>query len=97
MTRSPSSIAPKLATWALVAVVALSLGACGRKSGLALPPAAAPQTAAGEPVRDQAGNPVTETQTGPSASTLFGPPGDEPAPQAAPGQKKRFFLDPLLD
>ncbi|MBR1220728.1 hypothetical protein JQ557_22190 [Bradyrhizobium sp. U87765 SZCCT0131] len=72
----------------LLAVAALTLGACGRKSGLDLPPsAAASPTAQAAP----------ETP-GAAGDALFGSPAaSERVGNVPKGQKKPFILDPILD
>jgi predicted small lipoprotein YifL len=79
--------------WTIVVlgVAALALGACGRKAGLDMPPAAyAPPAPAAAPVDTQA--------EAASKPTLFNPGfGMDAAPAAPKGQKKSFLLDPLLD
>ena len=74
--------------WAVVllSVVALSLGACGRKGPLDLPPSAsgAPVAAARDTDAETAARP-----------TLFSN-GADAAPAAPRGTKKPFILDPLL-
>jgi predicted small lipoprotein YifL len=77
---------------ALVAAIiaALGLSACGRNGGLELPPgpATSQPTAAAAPDVSASGTPQ---DTG--AKTGFDAYGN---PVAPPGQKKPFFLDPLL-
>jgi len=80
--------------WTIVVlgVAALALGACGRKSGLDLPPTAyaPPPPTAAAPVDTQA-----EVASRPS---VFNPGyGNDAPPAAAKGRKKSFVLDPLLD
>lgn len=73
-------------------VLALVLGGCGRKSGLDLPPnasvapAGAPGQAQAQPAPDAA-----------AASQIVNSAGTSDAPRAAPGTKKPFFLDPILN
>jgi predicted small lipoprotein YifL len=71
-----------------VALVALALGGCGRKSGLDLPPQAAAQPAAGQatPVQPPRSNPLGLFEA-----------DEEDRPIAAPGQKRRIVLDRILD
>jgi predicted small lipoprotein YifL len=79
---------------AVVAVAALSLSACGRKGPLDPPPSAAisqPPPAASRPSALTSAAPPTPEETG--VKTGFDAQGN---PVAAPGQKKNFFLDPLL-
>ncbi|ETR77090.1 hypothetical protein X566_05230 [Afipia sp. P52-10] len=72
-----------------MALIALALGGCGRKSGLDLPPQAAAQpAAAGDTVQaPRSSNPLSVFDT-----------EDDDRPAAAPqGQKRRIFLDNILD
>ncbi len=78
--------------WAVVllSVVALSLGGCGRKGGLDMPPSAngGPTTLSAAPDSE------AEAAAKPS---VFNPNYGTDAPPAAPrGGKKSFVLDPLL-
>ncbi len=75
--------------WAIAILVAaaLSLGGCGRKGGLELPPSAqvaAPALAEAPVVSGPAPNPVYDTSP------------DEPPVAASKGRRKTFILDPLL-
>jgi predicted small lipoprotein YifL len=70
------------------AMLALTLGGCGRKSGLDLPPQAAAQPAPGQLA------PAEPPRTNPLG--LFDPV-EEDRPIAAQGQKRRIFLDNILD
>jgi predicted small lipoprotein YifL len=74
--------------WAVVVLVvaALSLGACGRKGPLDLPPTATSPTANVAP-----GDTEAEAKTTP----LFSPNSSD-VPVAPKGPKKPFILDPLL-
>jgi predicted small lipoprotein YifL len=65
----------------------LALGGCGRKGALDLPPTGAAPTATSDTAVAPAGN---------SPFGVFSPP-PEAKPSAAPGQKKRIILDPILD
>ncbi len=70
------------------ALLALSLGGCGRKSGLDAPPQASVQPGPGDPAQAQ--------------SQPRGPLGlfdavEEDRPVAAQGKKRRIILDPILD
>jgi predicted small lipoprotein YifL len=69
-----------------VAVLALALSGCGRKSQLDPPPQAAVQPAPGEQPRPPQQNPLG----------LF-EPEQEDRPVAAQGQKRRIILDRILD
>jgi predicted small lipoprotein YifL len=78
--------------WAavLLSAVALSLGGCGRKGGLDLPP-----TANGGPTTLSAA-PDSETEAA-NRPSVFNPSyGADAAPAASKGGRKSFALDPLL-
>jgi hypothetical protein len=86
----------------MAAVAALSLSACGRNGSLEMPPGPLlsgpppPGPALSEPpprpvVSGESGAPLTSHEA--LARTGFDVHGN---PAAAPGQKKPFFLDPLL-
>ena len=81
---------PAVSGWAIVllSVVVLSLGGCGRKGALDLPPSASGANAAVAPAD-------TGVETG-TKSGLFNSNVDS-APTAPKGRKKSFVLDPLLD
>jgi predicted small lipoprotein YifL len=75
-------------------IAVLSLSGCGREGPLELPPGPAPGTPA-----------VTSQLTSPDGTPAPGSPQDTAAktgfdaqgnPVAAPGQKRFFILDPLL-
>jgi predicted small lipoprotein YifL len=74
-----------------VALLALALGGCGRKSKLDSPPQASIQPAPGQ----QPDGRMQEPQRG-NPLGLFDADEDE-KPVAAPGQKRRIILDPILD
>jgi predicted small lipoprotein YifL len=79
-TRAPSR-------WAviLLAAAALTLGACGRKAGLDLPPNASAQA-------------DTAVETARAAPSVFNPSyGVDAPPVAAKGRNRPFILDPLLN
>ena len=84
----------------VLAVVALALGACGRKSGLDLPPSAsaAPQGAALQGGTAEAVDPKDKNSVDAAQQNLFnsGNPSDRQryAPKLPP---KRIILDPILD
>ena len=88
MNRSNS---PTSSGWAIILLcaTALALGGCGRKSGLDLPPTAAPQAAA----------PAPDTEAVQAATpSVFNPSyGSDAQPSAPKGRKKPFVLDPILD
>lgn len=78
-----------------LAVAVLGLAGCGRKGGLDLPPQA--QAQAGAPPSDNAER-LTQTPNPTGALGIFDPTAsDDDRPTAAKGQKRRIFLDPLLD
>jgi predicted small lipoprotein YifL len=73
-----------------LALMALALSGCGRKSGLDLPPQAATQ------------QPAANQQAEPRAPGIASPLSvfdteDEEKPAPVRGQKRRIFLDPILD
>lgn len=85
-----SSLRPTTSGWAIIllSAAALTLGACGRKGPLDLPPTAhAPVAAA-----------PTDTEAEAAAKpSVFNSTYGTDAPPAAPrGAKKPFVLDPLL-
>lgn len=89
----------KLATVGLI-LSACALGGCGRKGPLDLPPGAAltPSQAQVESGETQ----TYRSQAAPGSSadeTLFAPSGSQSGRQmtAPRGEKKRIFLDPILD
>jgi predicted small lipoprotein YifL len=75
-----------------VAMLALALGGCGRKSGLDAPPQASVQPAPGQP--GPAGAPAQPQRSNPLG--LFDPE-EEDKPVAVQGQKRRIILDRILD
>ena len=77
--------------WALVvlAVAALSLGACGRKGPLDLPPTAYSPT-------DGVAAAPTDTEAEATAKPGLFNSNPDSAPTAPKGKKKPFILDPLL-
>ena len=74
-----------------VALLALALGGCGRKSGLDLPPQAAAQPASGDPSQPSQAQEPRRNSLG-----LF-EAEEEERPIEAKGQKRRIFLDSILD
>lgn len=82
------SAAARLALVGAVASLVL-LSGCGRKAGLDLPPNAgvAPAAAAAPAPESPQMNPLG----------ALNPYPEEEKPRAAPGQKKRIILDPILD
>ena len=86
----------KLAAVGLI-VSAFALGGCGRKGPLDLPP-----NAAVSPAAEEGTSQPYRTRAAPSTSadeTLFAPGGSSNGRQiiAPRGEKKRIFLDPLLE
>jgi predicted small lipoprotein YifL len=88
-----SKYSPTVSGWAIILLsgAVLSLGGCGRKGPLDLPPhGTAAQPVAAEPTdteRDAAAKP-----------TVFNPTyGADAGPVASKGTKKSFVLDPLLN
>ena len=85
---------PAASGWALIllSAVALTLGGCGRKAGLDLPPNSAAQPSS------QAAPPDSAAEQA-SKPSLFNPSygAADSAPVAAKGSKKPFILDPLLN
>ncbi|HEV7633858.1 MAG TPA: lipoprotein [Bradyrhizobium sp.] len=78
--------------WAVIvlSVAALTLGGCGRKGMLDLPPNSPPPPAAAAEVD-------TDAQQA-SRPSVFNPTyGAEAGPAATKGRKKAFVLDPLLN
>jgi predicted small lipoprotein YifL len=81
--------------WAVVllGVIALSLGGCGRKGGLDLPPNASAPSAANA----SATAPLdTEAEAANKPSVFNSTYGTDVGPVAPKGTKKSFILDPLL-
>jgi predicted small lipoprotein YifL len=80
---------PAASRWAviLLGVALLTLGGCGRKGGLDLPPNSPPQPAA--TTQSDADNA--------NKAGLFNPSGVDAPPTAPKGTKKPFVLDPLLN
>lgn len=91
VTVSRSTACAKLAIMMLTAV---ALAGCGRKGPLEPPPSASVQPQAAQ--RGDVAGPAPGTAAS-QAGALFAPPGEDPAPAAAPGRKKPFILDFLLD
>jgi predicted small lipoprotein YifL len=87
-----SSLRPTPSAWAIIllSAAALTLGACGRKGPLDLPPTAHAPVASAPAATD------TEAENAAKPS-VFNSTYDTDAPPAAPKGEKRFFvLDPLL-
>jgi predicted small lipoprotein YifL len=83
-------------TAAFVAVLAglLALAGCGREGPLELPPGPAPATpAATSQLRSPDGTPAPGSPQDTAMKNGFDAQGN---PVAAPGQKRPFILDPLL-
>jgi len=95
---------------AAVVILALGLSACGRNGTPELPPGPAAQATPGSPAASLSGSPAaapspTAAAASPDASAAAATPQSvvaktgfdaEGNPAAASGQKKPFFLDPLL-
>ncbi len=75
-----------------VAILALALGGCGRKTKLDMPPQASAQPAPGQP-----GSAEAPAQPSRNPLGLFDPTAEDERPLAAQGQKKRIILDRILD
>ena len=88
---SRSTVCAKLA---IIVLTAVALAGCGRKGPLEPPPSASVQPQASQRVGAPGPAPGSAAS---QAGALFAPPGEDPAPAAAPGQRKPFFLDFLLD
>ena len=87
-----SSSRPTLSGWAIIVLsaAALTLGACGRKGPLDLPPTAhAPVASAATPAD-------TEAENAAKPSVFNSTYGTDAPPVAPKGAKKPFILDPLL-
>jgi predicted small lipoprotein YifL len=85
---------PAYQGWAVILLSAavLTLGGCGRKGGLDLPPNAASQSDTNAVAKT---DPDAEKAAQPS---LFNPSyGADAAPTAGKGPKRGFVLDPLLN
>ena len=87
-----SQLRPTASGWAviLLSVAALSLGGCGRKGALDLPPTANARASA--PAATDSEAEAANRQ----GNALFNSNVDS-APTASRGSKKSFILDPLLD
>jgi predicted small lipoprotein YifL len=88
-----SQLRPTPSGWAVIvlSVAALSLGACGRKGGLDLPPNGSTPQASAPAVNESEARAANQ-----SGNALFNSNVDS-APAASRGSKKSFILDPLLD
>ena len=82
---------------ALIGLLAMTLGlaACGRKSGLDAPPDAS--LAQAQAPELQAPGPGMVPPLGGPAATEHPGVGPDGKPMAAPGEKKRIFLDHLIN
>ena len=79
---------------AALGVAALALAGCGRVGPLEQPPGPAPGTpAATSQLRSPDGSPAPGSPQDTAVKTGFDAEGN---PVAAPGQKRSFILDPLL-
>ena len=83
---------PKVSGWAiiLVSAAALTLGGCGRKGPLDLPPTANANAPLAAAPTD------TEAETAAKPGVFNSTYGADAPPAAAKGTKKPFILDPLL-
>ena len=84
---------PTYQGWAIImlSVAVLTLGGCGRKGPLDLPPNTPPQAAA-------AAQADADHEPAASKPSVFDPTYGTQAPPAAPkGGRKSFILDPLLN
>jgi predicted small lipoprotein YifL len=81
--------------WALILLgaAALTLGGCGRKGPLDLPPTASGQQPAVAAVQADPNAPPPQA----SAPNLFNPNNSDQLPTAGRGPKRPFALDPLLN
>lgn len=80
---------------AIIMLTAVALASCGRKGPLEPPPSASVQ-----PQSNTARSDVPTPSQGTAASqagALFAVPGEEPPPAAAPGRRKPFILDSILN
>jgi predicted small lipoprotein YifL len=89
-----SSSRPTASGWAIIllSAAALTLGACGRKGPLDLPPTAN----ANAPVASAAAPTDTEAENAAKPSVFNSTYGTETGPVAPKGARKPFILDPLL-
>jgi predicted small lipoprotein YifL len=85
---------PTLSGWAIVllSAAALTLGACGRKGPLDLPPT----SSANVPLASAPAPTDTEAENAARPSVFNSTYGTETGPVAPRGTKKSFVLDPLL-
>ena len=81
---------PSSSGWAIIllSVTALSLGGCGRKGALDLPPSAPPQAQVA---------PDSEAERAAQPGVFNSTYGSEAGPSAPKAGKRKFVLDPLLD
>jgi len=88
----------KLAALGLI-LSACALGGCGRKGPLDLPPGVALTPSQNQVEGSDSQTYRSQASSGSSAdATLFAPGGVEGKKMRAPrGEKKRIFLDPILD
>jgi predicted small lipoprotein YifL len=87
-----SSSRPTLSGWAIIVLsaAALTLGACGRKGPLDLPPTAHAPVASAPAATD------TEAENAAKPSVFNSTYGTDAPPAAPKGEKRFFVLDPLL-
>lgn len=93
MNRTSNVMMSSKSTLALLAVMAVVLGGCGRKAGLDLPPSAAATPTANEVPTEPEAKDAAAAQ---SAMFNAANPGDR-ARYAPKGPQKRIILDPILD
>jgi predicted small lipoprotein YifL len=89
-----SDLRPTPSGWAIIllSAAALTLGGCGRKGPLDLPPTAN----ANAPVASAAAPVDTEAENAAKPSVFNSTYGTETGPVAPKGARKPFILDPLL-
>jgi predicted small lipoprotein YifL len=87
-----SSLRPTPSAWAIIllSAAALTLGACGRKGPLDLPPTAHAPVASAPAATD------TEAENAAKPSVFNSTYGTDAPPAAPKGEKRFFVLDPLL-
>ena len=88
------SVRPTPSAWAIIllSVAALTLGGCGRKGPLDLPPT----SSANAPVASAPAATDTEAENAAKPSVFNPTYGTETGPVAPKGARKSFVLDPLL-
>ena len=105
MNRNSSPLSPR---WAVVLLAAsvLTLGGCGRKGPLDLPPTGSPSQSSGSqspgsqsPTAQSSATAPTDTdaQRAATPSVFNSTYGADSAPVAGKGPKRPFILDPILN